>query len=401
MKLLRKYKVIFILITINFKLNCQYIPGIEQTDLYFDKLKSKNIGILCNNNSQLRDKHLIDSLIIYGTKIKKIFAPEHGFYINQPDGKKIFNDKYKTIKKNYIPIISLYGDKYKPTPFDLEGIDIMLIDLQDVGVRCFTYISTVYYMLDACAQKQIPVILLDRANPNGHFIDGPVLDMKFASFVGVVPIPLVYGMTLGELVMMINGEHWLPSRDTCMLEVIKCKNYTHDSLIQLNFSPSPNLPNMASVYAYPHLVLFEGTNMSVGRGTDKPFLLLGSPDFCIEDTIFIPVSIPGKAIKPPFENMQCKGINLTNFSLHFLKYYRKIYMDLLLETYKCYNDKEKFFKLPFFDRLAGTDILRNQIVQGASINNIRASWKIDLESFMQIRQKYLLYEDFSKETMDY
>jgi uncharacterized protein YbbC (DUF1343 family) len=403
MTFLKKYIFIFFieLIFFNVSLFGQYVPAIELTDEYFNKLINKNVGILCNNNSKICERHLIDSLVIKGIKVSKIFTPEHGFYIDQPDGKKIFNDKYKTVNKNYVQIISLYGDKYKPTPFDLDNVDIILIDLQDVGVRCFTYISTIFYMMDACALKKIPVIILDRANPNGYFVDGPVLDMQFSSFVGVAPIPLVYGMTIGELSMMINDQNWLTSRAHCDLEVIKCQNYTHDSLIEIKFSPSPNLPNMAAIYAYPHLVLFEGTTMSVGRGTDKPFTLLGSPDFCINDTIFTPVSIPDKSINPPYKNIACKGIDLTNFSTHFLKYYRKIYLDLLIESYKCAKEKGDFFILPFFDKLAGTDLLRKQIIQGLTADQIRASWQKDLENFMQIRKKYLLYEDFSKENMDY
>jgi uncharacterized protein YbbC (DUF1343 family) len=403
MEFSKKYTFLFIigLIFFNINLLAQYMPAIELTEQYFYKLDNKKVGILCNTNSKIGELHLIDSLVMNGIKVSKIYTPEHGFYVDQPDGKKIFNDKYKTINSKYIQIISLYGDKYKPTPFDLDNVDIILIDLQDVGVRCFTYISTIFYMMDACALKKIPVIILDRANPNGFFVDGPTLDMRFASFVGVVPIPLVYGMTIGELAIMMNEEKWLPSGDHCNLEVIKCQNYTHDSLIELNFAPSPNLPNMAAIYAYPHLVLFEGTTMSVGRGTDKPFTLIGSPDFCINDTTFTPVSIPNKSINPPYKNIECKGIELTNFSMHFLKYFRKIYLDLLIESYKCSKEKDKFFIVPFFDNLAGTDLLRKQIIKGLTADQIRASWQNDLENFMQIRKKYLLYEDFSKEIMDY
>ena len=292
-----------------------------------------------------------------------------------------------------MPVFSLYGSTKKPTPESLEGIEVMVFDIQDVGCRFYTYISTMHYVMEAAAEADIPVIVLDRPNPNGYFIDGPVLEEEFKSFVGMHPVPIVYGMTIGEYARMINGEGWLKNGIRCDLTVIELENYDHETEYELPVAPSPNLPNMDAVYLYPSLCLFEGTDVSVGRGTDWPFQVIGKPGFEEGKFTFTPRSIPGVAPNPPYEGKACKGFKLTTFCNEYIRDSGEIYLYWLTGFYNKSDNQSDFFN-NYFDKLAGTDKLRKQVKNGVSVSKIEKSWQDDLEEFKQIREKYLLYKDF-------
>ncbi|MFI5221966.1 MAG: exo-beta-N-acetylmuramidase NamZ domain-containing protein, partial [Bacteroidia bacterium] len=297
-----KYLIFFIAIILLFlKANAGIITGAQQTQAYLPLIKGKNISLVVNQTSMIGEKHLVDSLLSLNIRIKKIFAPEHGFRGDHGAGEKI---KSTIDTKTGLPIISLYGEHKKPTLADLNETDIVIFDIQDVGARFYTYISTLHYVMEACAELNKELIILDRPNPNGHYVDGPVLDMKFKSFVGMHPVPVVHGMTIGEYAKMINGEKWLLNGVQCKLKIIELKNYTHDSMYRLPVRPSPNLPTMGSIYLYPSLCFFEGTNYSVGRGTDKPFECLGKPGMTQGNYRFIPRSVAGVADHPPFEGKE-------------------------------------------------------------------------------------------------
>ncbi|MEI6577225.1 MAG: DUF1343 domain-containing protein, partial [Bacteroidota bacterium] len=315
---------------------------------------------------------------------------DHGVRVSAGAGEKVESGKNKNTG---IPIVSLDGKQMKPTAAQMAGIDVVVFDIQDVGVRFYTYASTLQYMMEACADANIPMIVLDRPNPNGYFVDGPVMEKKQASFVGLNPIPLVHGLTLGEYADMINGEGWLNNAKKCELTVIPMLNYNHSLYYHLPFPPSPNLPNMSSVYLYPSLGLFEGTVVSVGRGTSKPFQLFGYPGMTDGVNTFVPTSMPGFSLDPPYKNKECKGIDLTDFGENLMRDFKKIYLFWLLETYKNYPDKKTFFN-PFFDKLAGTSKLREMIQAGKTEEEIRASWQEDIQKYKKIRKKYLLYPDF-------
>jgi uncharacterized protein YbbC (DUF1343 family) len=374
-----------------FQLKADIKTGAERTSEYLDKLKGKSVGLVVNQTSIIGKTLLVDSLISLKVNVKKIFAPEHGFRGDAEAGKKISD---YTDKKTGLHVISLYGDHKKPTLQDLEGIDIMIYDIQDVGVRYFTYISTLHKVMEACAENNKQLILLDRPDPNGYYVDGPVLEKDFSSFVGMDPVPIVYGMTPGEYATMLNGEGWLANGEKCNITVIKCVGYSHKMQYQLSVPPSPNLKTMTAVYLYPSLGLFEGTNVSVGRGTDMPFEIIGKPDFKENDTTFMPRSIPGRAEEPPYMNQLCHGVRLTRFANDYIKTINEIYLYWLIGFYKDEVNKDKFFT-PFFDKLAGTDTLRKQIIEGKTPEEIRKSWKPGLDNFKKIRAKHLLYEDFS------
>lgn len=364
--------------------------GAEQTSLYLPVLENKTIAIVANQTSLIKQTHLVDSLKSLGIKIKCVFAPEHGFRGNAADGEQINNS---SDEKTGIPLISLYGTHLKPTKEDLQNIEYVVFDIQDVGARFYTYISTLQYVMEACAENKIPLLLLDRPNPNGYYVDGPVLEKKYSSFVGMQPIPVVYGLTVGEYAQMLLGEKWLRDSLQCELKIIKCKNYDHRSFYKLPANPSPNLPNMCAVYLYPSLCFFEGTMVSVGRGTPYPFQVVGYPDFKDGDFSFMPKSIAGKTINPPYENLECKGFDLREFGEEYVKNYRSLYLFWLKAFYDSAPDKTKFFT-SFFDKLAGTDKLQQQIKDGWSEEKIKKSWEGDLNKFKIIRKKYLLYDDF-------
>jgi uncharacterized protein YbbC (DUF1343 family) len=351
-------------------------------------LKGKTIGVVANPTSMIGRTHLVDSLLSLDVKIKCVFGPEHGFRGNAEAGGSIASERDP---RTGLPLISLYGAHDKPTPADLAGIDIMLFDIQDVGVRCYTYISTLTYVMEACAAAHIPVVVLDRPNPNGYYIDGPILEPALASFVGLHPIPLVYGLTIGEYATMVNGEGWLGKGIKCDLTVVKLKNYSHAMRYQLPVKPSPNLPDMASVYLYPSLCLFEGTVVSVGRGTGKPFRIFGHPALPDKGFSFKPVAIKGVSEHPPCEGKLCFGKDLTK-DANDLKGNGRIELKWLTSSYKELKNKEKFFN-NFFVKLAGTPVLRQQIESGLTSTQIRESWKKGLDEYRQMRKKYLLYPE--------
>ncbi|NVN94966.1 MAG: DUF1343 domain-containing protein [Bacteroidetes bacterium] len=362
----------------------------ELTDKYLMFLKNKNIAVVANQTSVINSTHLVDSLLSLGIRIKKVFCPEHGFRGDSEAGEIVQNT---FDKKTNLPVISLYGKNKIPKKVDLEGIDAIIFDIQDVGARFYTYISTLHYVMEACAKNKIQLLLLDRPNPNGYYIDGPVLDMKFSSFVGMHAVPIVHGMTIGEYASMINGEKWLKNGIQCKLKIITVSNYKHSDFYNLHIKPSPNLLNMSAIYLYPTLCLFEGTVVSVGRGTMKPFQILGHPklDSCL--FTFIPTSIKGMSTEPPFKNKLCCGYDLSDYSINILKNNRKLNLFWLIDLYKRISEKSEFFT-PFFDKLAGTDMLRKQIIAGKTEEEIRKSWQADLIKFKTIRKKYLLYPDF-------
>lgn len=372
-------------------INKPIVPGAGRPMLYLPAIKNKNVALVANHTSVVGNTHLLDTLLSQGIKVVRIFCPEHGFRGNEDAGALVSNG---VDSKTGIPVVSLYGKKLKPSANDLKDVDVVLYDLQDVGVRFYTYISTLTYVMEACGQHFVPLFILDRPNPNGFYVDGPVLDPKCKSFVGMHPIPVVYGMTAGELAMMINDEGWLPGKKKCEgLGVIPCQNYSHKSIYQLPVHPSPNLQTMSAVYLYPSLCLFEGTTINVGRGTDFPFQVYGSPSLQNTEFTYTPQSIEGKSKDPLHEGQLCHGVDLRNIAEQTLIADAKFNLDYLLDAYKNTNDKKAFFN-SYFENLAGTTALRTQIIKGESPENIRKSWQPGLDKFKIIRKKYLLYVDF-------
>lgn len=364
--------------------------GASRIEMYFSMLQNKHVAIVGNQTSVVGKTHLVDTLVRLGVAIDQIFCPEHGFRGEAEAGSQVISSMDKMTG---IPVISLYGNNKKPTAEQLKGIQVLVFDLQDVGVRFYTYISTLHYVMEACAENHIPVIVLDRPNPNGYFIDGPVLMPDCQSFVGMHPVPIVYGMTIGEYAQMINGEKWLKDGIQCKLTVIPLINYTHKSRYVLPVAPSPNLQAMQSIYLYPSLCLFEGTPMSIGRGTDFPFEVVGYPNFSFGKYTFTPKAIAGKSENPPFKNQLCYGYKLTEFSDLILKDTNAIQLFWIIEAYNSYPDKLKFFT-PFFDKLAGDKLLKEMIRSGKSEMEIKKSWKAPIQSFKLMRKKYLMYPDF-------
>jgi uncharacterized protein YbbC (DUF1343 family) len=363
--------------------------GAERTEMYLPWLKGKSVAVVANQTSMINSTHLVDSLIALKVQVKKIFCPEHGFRGTADNGEEIKNS---IDAKTGLPLISLYGDHLRPTAKDLKGIDVVIYDIQDVGVRFYTYVTTMSYVMEACAQQKKTFIVLDRPNPNGYYVDGPVLEPEFKSFVGQHPVPIVYGMTIAEYAQMLNGEKWLAAGIQCDLKVVPCEGYAHSDWYQLPIAPSPNLPNMASVYLYPSLCLFEGTVMSIGRGTDLPFQVVGHPKLQNAKFTFTPSPRAGAA-KPLYEGQVCYGHDLHDFATLYVRDFKGIYLFWMLGCYKDMPDKSTFFN-DYFERLAGTKMLRQQINEGRPEEQIRASWKPGLVKFRATRLKYLLYEDF-------
>lgn len=362
--------------------------GAEQLSTYLPKLEGKRVAIVANHTSLINKRHLVDTLRSRKVNIVKVFAPEHGFRGAGDAGEKIASGKDE---KTGLPVVSLYGDNKKPTAAQLTGVDIVVYDIQDVGARFYTYISTLSYVMEACAEQKIPVLVLDRPNPNGHYIDGPVLDPKFSSFVGMHPVPIVHGMTVGEYAQMVNGEGWLKGKIKCDLTVIPCKGWAHKEYYEITVPPSPNLKNMNAIYLYPSLCLFEGTLVSVGRGTPNPFEMIGFPGGKEGKHRFTPKSGPGSK-QPMYENQECRGFDLQGFGENFVRDSKMIYLFWIMNLYKTAPDQSKFFN-NFFDKLAGTDALRLQIIAGKSEEEIRASWQPGLKKFAEMRKKYLLYAE--------
>jgi len=366
----------------------EVMPGAWSTETYLPMLKGKRVGLLVNQTSTIGKTHLLDSLVGRGVNVVKIFSPEHGLRGSADAGAEISDS---IDQKTGLPIISLYGIKKTPSKDDLKDLDVVVFDIQDVGVRFYTYISTLQYLMEAMSLVRKPLIVLDRPNPNGHYIDGPVLDFKYRSFVGLDPIPVVYGMTIGELGRLINGEGWI--YDTCYLTVIPCKNYDHNTRYDLPIKPSPNLPNLRSILLYPGLCFFEGTNISIGRGTDKQFQVVGSPEYPDKKFSFTPKSVPG-ATDPPHRDKKCYGLNLSNTNVDSLFALRHLDLSVLLSFYQK-MDTTGFFNVSWFDKLAGGPSFRESILKGWSEERIRESWKEDLKKFNEKRRKYLLYDDFN------
>ena len=361
--------------------------GAENLSDYIELIKGKNIAIVANQTSVVGKTHLVDTLLSLGIKVKYIFAPEHGFRHFADAGDPISNG---TDPKTSLPIVSLYGKQYKPTPENLNGIDAVLYDIQDVGTRFYTYISTLHYVLESCAENKVKCIVLDKPNPNGFYFDGNVADTAFRSFVCMDPIPVVHGLTVGEYAMMANGEGWLKDRIKCDVEVIKCKNYTHKIFYEVPVKPSPNLPNQNSIYLYPSLCFFEGTVISCGRGTSFPFQVFGDPNLPDRGFSFTPESIPG-ASNPRHLGEKCYGTDLREAINNKIVPSPKLNLEWVISAFRDYPDKEKFFT-KYFDILAGGPTLRKQIQNGMSAEEIRATWKEGLEKFKKIREKYLLYK---------
>ena len=395
---------LFVILILNHKLYCQTGKQssrniVYSTDLYVgaqqllslkEYLDTNKISLVANQTSMVGNVHLVDTFLRMGINVQSVMTPEHGFRGNNGAGEPV-NDTLDN--RTGIKLISLYGNHRKPSAEDLANVDIVVFDLQDVGARFYTYISTLQYVMEACAENNKTLVILDRPNPNGFYIDGPVLKKEFSSFVGMQSIPVVHGLTIAEYALMLNGECWLKDFNQCRLKIFKVNGYDHTMMYQLPVKPSPNLPDMAAIYLYPSLCFFEGTPMSIGRGTTKPFQLLGHPEMKTWDTIFIPKSMAESAPNPPLKNLECKGFDFSDFGLNVIPGTRQIALFWITESYFELGGKDSFF-LPFFDKLAGTDQLRKQILSGVSESEIRASWQSEIQAYKQIRKKYLIYPDF-------
>jgi uncharacterized protein YbbC (DUF1343 family) len=360
--------------------------GAEAMGEYLPLLKGKRVGLVVNHTSMIQYTHLLDTLLSRGVDVKTIFAPEHGFRGTADAGAHIDNSKDA---KTSISIVSLYGNNKKPNKEQLENIDVLVFDIQDVGVRFYTYISTLHYVMEAAAENQKAIIVLDRPNPNGHYVAGPVLEKSFKSFVGMNTIPVVYGLTIGELAQMMNGENWI-GKTQCHLTIIKCKNYDHKTSYELPIKPSPNLPNAQSVWLYPSICLLEPTQISVGRGTDTQFQVIGGVDKNLGSYKFIPADKPG-AQNPVNEGLTCYGQDLTKIDAKGLGFD----MSYLFDFYQKSSKKETFFtNEKFFNLLAGNDSILADLKAGRKLSEVEAKWQNDLQEFKKLRKNYLLYPDF-------
>lgn len=379
--------LLFALIFTQFSFAQNPRPAADLPQAWIGLVKNKSVAVIANPSSISDGIHLVDRLVELGVDVKRVFAPEHGFRGNHAAGEHVNSE---IDEKTGIPIVSLYGSHKKPSIEEVADVDVVIFDIQDVGVRFYTYISTMTYAMETCAEAGVLFLVLDRPNPNGHFVDGPVLKPEFSSFVGLHPVPIAHGMTVGEYAQMVKGEKWIEFSSQLQLMVAPCINYKHSDAYSLPIAPSPNLPNDASIYLYPSLCLFEGTPVSIGRGTKMPFQCIGAPWFQDLGTHFTPMSMPS-APHPKFENQLCQGIDLSSFGNDYFRENGSIYLFWLLEAYKAYDDSEGPFFQPFFKKLAGTDELEKQIQEGWTEEKIRESWQNDLNAFKLIRGKYLLY----------
>jgi len=366
----------------------QITSGAQQFENYGPLLKGKIVAVVANQASMVGDQHLIDFLLEKEVRISKVFSPEHGFRGTASAGEKVESD---IDSKTGIQIVSLYGKHKKPTAADLNDIDIVLFDLQDVGVRFYTYISTLTYVMEACAENNKPTIILDRPNPNGFYVDGPILEPDFKSFVGMHPVPVVYGMTIGEYAKMINGEQWLYEQKICELTVIALKNYKHNMIVKLPIKPSPNLANWESVYLYPSLCFFEGTVISAGRGTDFPFQIYGHPDLMTGNYAFTPEPNAGSKY-PKLQGKHCYGQNLSGYAHNYHDNQKGINLVWLIESYKMLNKNSVVVFNDYFNKLAGNKELKQQIEMGWQEEKIKESWQAGLKDFKTMRKKYLIYK---------
>lgn len=362
--------------------------GAEMTDKYFPLLKGKRVAVMSNQTGMVGNEHLVDLLVKNKFNVVGIFSPEHGFRGTADAGEHVASS---VDEKTGIPIWSLYGSGGgKPSADKMKAFDVLLFDLQDVGLRFYTYYASMARLMDACAEHSKKMIVLDRPNPNGFYVDGPILDMKYKSGVGWLPIPVVHGMTLGELALMINGEKWLPQGRICDVTVIPCENYTHQTKYELPIAPSPNLPNIHSIYLYPSTCLFEGTVVSLGRGTSFPFQAYGHPKFKGSDFSFTPRSVPGSK-NPPLLNQKCYGVDLRNVSHEYI-WENGFDLSYVIDAYKNLKMGDKFFSA-FFEKLVGVDYIRKDIMAGKSAKEIKEKWFCDVVKFKQQRRPYLLYEE--------
>jgi uncharacterized protein YbbC (DUF1343 family) len=362
------------------------ILGIDRLHLFVDSLNGKRIAVVGNQTSVVKGIHLVDTLLALKLNVVKVFSPEHGFRGDVDAGEKV-NHSIDT--KTGIPLVSLYGNNKKPTAEQLSDVDVVIYDIQDVGVRFYTFISTLHYVMEACAEQKKQVVVLDRPNPNGHYVDGPILETTHKSFVGMHPVPIVYGMTIGEYAMMINGENWLENGSKCNLWIIPCLNYTHKTKYMVPVPPSPNLRSEAAIALYPSLCLFEATTVSVGRGTEKPFEIFGHPRFPKSEFEFTPTPQTG-AKNPPHENKVCHGFDLSKSTT---KRTYEINLNYLIQARDLLGDSAVLIdQNGFFNRLAGTSTLKEQLYKGWSAKEIRETWKPGINNFLAIRKKYLLYE---------
>lgn len=369
--------------------------GADQINRYLPYLKGKRIGMVVNQTSIIGTQPSVDSLLSLGVQLVKIFGPEHGFRGNASNGAKVA-DELDT--KTGLPIISLYGKNKKPSREQLADIGLLIYDIQDVGARFYTYINTLDHVMEACAETNTELLILDRPNPNGYCVDGPVLEDHLRSGIGMHRIPITHGMTMGEFAQLINGEGWLPNRAQCKLRIIKVVNYTHDSAYQLPVMPSPNLNTQQAVLLYPSLCLFEGTILSQGRGTYMPFTVLGAPALKSRYAFsFRPVSLKGMSETPLHQDTDCYGLDLRQYDTGKLRLMKQLNLGWLMELYKAYPDKDRFFdtsqskQMGNFDKLAGTENLKRQIIAGVTEAEIRRSWEPGLSAFKVIRKRYLLY----------
>jgi uncharacterized protein YbbC (DUF1343 family) len=372
------------------------IPAAERIEQYEHFLRGRRIALLVNHTATVGGAHLVDTLLARGHNIVKIFAPEHGFRGDADNGEKLKNS---SDPRTRLPIISLYGDQRRPEAAHFADIDIVIFDVQDVGVRFYTYTTSMTYMMEACAEFDKIFLVLDRPNPNGHYVDGAVLDRKFSSFVGLHPVPIVHGLTVAEYARMINEEGWLKGGKKCQLHYVPCDGYSHDKFYELPTPPSPNLTSMRSIYLYPAICLFEGTTVSLGRGTDAPFERYGHPKYSHSKYSFTPQPRSGSK-SPPHKGVPCFGFDLTHKSVDDLQKEAKLNLTYLIDFHTNFPKNETFFNgegnARFFDKLAGTDKLRSQIEARKSAAEIRNSWQKELNEYLILRQKYLLYPDFAQ-----
>lgn len=359
--------------------------GNARMDLYLDSLRGKRVAIVANQSSLLGDDHLVDTLLSLGIQIQKVFAPEHGFRGTADAGEKVWSHKDPVTG---LPIVSLYGSNKKPRADQLYDVDIVLFDIQDVGVRFYTYISTLHYVMEACAENGKPLIVLDRPNPNAHYVDGPMLEKDQTSFIGMHPVPIVYGMTIGEYALMVNGEFWLHNNVTCQMYIVPCRNYTHKTKFEIAIPPSPNLRTDQAINLYPSLCFFEATTVSIGRGTERPFEMYGHPSFRKTNFTFVPMPTTG-AKDPLWQNRTCNGYDL---GVSQNKRMYELNLNWLINARDQLGDSIDFInQRNFFDRLAGTTQLRAQLKAGLGAKEIKETWKTGIQSFLQTRQKYLIY----------
>lgn len=382
--------VLFCFLMNVYNAQAQIKTGAECTNEYLPLLQGKRVGLVANHTTTIGKTHLLDTLLSMKVNITAVFSPEHGFRGKADAGEHV---QCGVDAKTGVSLVSLYGENKKPTAEQFKNCDIIIFDIQDVGVRFYTYISTMHYVLETCAETNTPCIILDRPNPNGFYVDGPVLNPTvITSFIGMHPVPIVHGMTIGEYARMIVGEKWLSQGMQLDLQVITCKNYTHADKYQLPIAPSPNLPNMQAVYMYPVLCLTEGTPLSCGRGTPYPFQVIGHPNFRDSSFSFTPRAIEGASKNPPLKNQLCFGTDLRNYPVKNLQ---QMPLHIFLTAYRDYMGTAPFFT-SFFVKLAGNNTLKQQISAGKTEDEIRRSWQNDLENYKKIRKKYLLYADFVK-----